>query len=360
MCIRDRYQRRVHGNQVKRQILLVLIHCERTKKGRDFMGCLNTRDKEAPGMRSQSSAREPCDRLCDFSSSSPQSERKGYSRDSKNDRRYIHWFESGKRRLHLLNLDSNVYYIKDLNEEIDLNVPFFSRSVITPRCEIYLMGGKVNRQGGIETKNLYKFQILENGSDTGSRQRKNSPMSPADELIRSPVVNSSNLLMSTVKLAPMAKARSNFACVYFENGIFVIGGEMSQSLSGKECERYDIATDTWTNLPSLNFERHSASACVLSKRHSLPPESESILDHTFNAGNNESFSRSYGRASKGQKYEVKPSSSGRPPSSGRPTPPPVWLFSSPAETDPLNNSTVVSTPGERLGTPTFKDKGGRV
>lgn len=66
----------------------------------------------------------------------------------------------------------------------------------------------------------------------------------------------------------MICSRSSFGCTYnvHTNEIYVAGGYENGQLSRK-CEKYDIATNKWTELPMLTEEKCSASLCTLDGRY---------------------------------------------------------------------------------------------
>lgn len=57
-------------------------------------------------------------------------------------------------------------------------------------------------------------------------------------------------------LAPMQYGRSDMVAVEYDGGIWAFGGD---SENGDKVERYDIATDTWEEKPSLNTGRNRLS-----------------------------------------------------------------------------------------------------
>ena len=65
--------------------------------------------------------------------------------------------------------------------------------------------------------------------------------------------------------APMLDARVHFGCIYFNGGIFVVGGWKEQYT--QKAEVYNIHNDHWTHLPSLNEEREDVSLCIVKERY---------------------------------------------------------------------------------------------
>jgi len=54
---------------------------------------------------------------------------------------------------------------------------------------------------------------------------------------------------------PLALVRDNF--------IFALGGMIGKDKSANAAEVYDIKTNTWSHIPSMNKERSCTSACVM-------------------------------------------------------------------------------------------------
>ena len=59
---------------------------------------------------------------------------------NENDKKVIHWFEWGKRKLHLYDISTNTTECIEL--DIHFKIPAFSRSILLPDSKIYLIGGE--------------------------------------------------------------------------------------------------------------------------------------------------------------------------------------------------------------------------
>lgn len=60
-------------------------------------------------------------------------------------------------------------------------------------------------------------------------------------------------------------ARSAFGCSLSKQlGIVIVaGGQVNPLLGTSRCEKYDIQSDTWAELPSLNEAKCSTSLCII-------------------------------------------------------------------------------------------------
>ena len=69
--------------------------------------------------------------------------------------------------------------------------------------------------------------------------------------------------------ATMILARSNYGATVnaHTNEIYVAGGYTNNSMMTRRCEAYNVATNTWRELPLLSEEKCSASLCVLGGRY---------------------------------------------------------------------------------------------
>ena len=80
--------------------------------------------------------------------------------------------------------------------------------------------------------------------------------------------NISNQGISSQNAASMIDARASFGCLYLPRQhaeIIVTGGYINGKLSTK-CERYNVATNTWSPLPDLNEAKASSSLCLMNDR----------------------------------------------------------------------------------------------
>ena len=70
------------------------------------------------------------------------------------------------------------------------------------------------------------------------------------------------------EVASMISSRSSFGCTVnvHTNEIYVAGG-YTNALTSRKCEAYNVATNTWRELPSLNEEKCASSLCVLGGRY---------------------------------------------------------------------------------------------
>ena len=132
--------------------------------------------------------------------------------------KYLHFFEEDSKNLYLLDIEkidepSSSFEKKELN--IDFFIPLKSRSLITPKGLIYLLGGYYN-QG---LTNTYIYDSF------------NQSLQPK---------------------AKMNCDRENFGVSYLLEQIYVCGGNDEFGNKLNSCERYDYYSNTWTKIASLN------------------------------------------------------------------------------------------------------------
>lgn len=76
--------------------------------------------------------------------------------------------------------------------------------------------------------------------------------------------------MRTAKIqtkAPMTLHRRNHGLLLIRNNAYAIGGYNKSSNILARCEKYNLSTDSWATIPSLNKERNFAACCVFSGRY---------------------------------------------------------------------------------------------
>lgn len=71
----------------------------------------------------------------------------------------LHWFEWNKKRLHIYDILKNSSRIVDL--EINFKVPSYSRSVLTPTGQIFLMGGEEPEMNTRDDVYMYDITLAE-------------------------------------------------------------------------------------------------------------------------------------------------------------------------------------------------------
>ena len=64
---------------------------------------------------------------------------------------------------------------------------------------------------------------------------------------------------------PMIEAKVFFGCIYFNGGIFVVGGWKEQYL--QKAEVYNISSDSWFSMDPLNDEREDVSLCIVQDKY---------------------------------------------------------------------------------------------
>ena len=70
------------------------------------------------------------------------------------------------------------------------------------------------------------------------------------------------------EVAPMINSRSSFGCTVnvHNNEIYVAGG-YTDGFTTRKCEAYNVASNTWRELPNLNEEKCASSLSVMGGRY---------------------------------------------------------------------------------------------
>ena len=63
----------------------------------------------------------------------------------------------------------------------------------------------------------------------------------------------------------LPEPRVDFGSIYSAGSVFVVGGWREYYVT--RSDKYNIATDEWTNMPALNDEREDVSLCILEDRY---------------------------------------------------------------------------------------------
>ena len=137
----------------------------------------------------------------------------------------LHWFEWGKKKLNLYNIATNTTEAVDL--DISFKIPSFSRSIIIPNGQIYLMGGEEPEY--FSRKEVYMY-------DHSSGDRKFHSK------------------------ASMINKKFDFTLCYLNGYIFVMCGKDSSSEVADTCEKFCIVDNQWISMSSVKKKRYAASA----------------------------------------------------------------------------------------------------
>lgn len=144
--------------------------------------------------------------------------------------KYLHWFEWEKRDLHLFNVVDYSYQVVKL--VIPFKIPPFSRSIMVPSGEIYLIGGEDPETGA--KKDVYAFDLANMDHDHGLHPK-----------------------------SPMPHKKFDFTLCHHKGFIYLICGKDSDSAVVDTCERYDIARNQWASIACINRKRYAASAVAV-------------------------------------------------------------------------------------------------
>ncbi len=143
--------------------------------------------------------------------------------------KFLHWFEWEKRELHFF--DCVNYISSKIKLVIPFKIPPFSRSIMLPNTDIYLLGGEDSELGAINKTYLFRTEFME--YDHSLHEKK-----------------------------PMPHKKFDFTICHFNNVIYVICGKDENSEVVNTCEAYSLNTDTWKILSRVNYKRYAASSVV--------------------------------------------------------------------------------------------------
>jgi len=137
----------------------------------------------------------------------------------------LHWFEWGKKRLNLYNIATNTTQAVEL--DITFKIPSFSRSIILPNGNIYLLGGEEPEY--FSRKEVYMYDHMANDRKLHTK-------------------------------ASMIHKKFDFTLCYLNGYIFVMCGKDSASEVVDTCEKYSVADNQWIMISSVKKKRYAASA----------------------------------------------------------------------------------------------------
>lgn len=137
----------------------------------------------------------------------------------------LHWFEWGRKRLNVYDIVRNVTEMIDL--EIDFKVPSFSRSIVLPTAQIFIMGGEEPEY--YSKKEVYMYDY---------------------------VLNDKKL----TQMASMPSKKFDFTLCYCKPCIYVLCGKDASSEVVNSCEKFNVETNTWSTIAPAFKKRYAASA----------------------------------------------------------------------------------------------------
>ena len=71
-----------------------------------------------------------------------------------------------------------------------------------------------------------------------------------------------NMIVEPKEPMRMGRFSASLALVK-DRFVFAIGGNISKNTATEKCEVYDVNTDNWYSVPSMEKQRANTSACVL-------------------------------------------------------------------------------------------------
>ena len=144
--------------------------------------------------------------------------------------KYLHWFEWEKRDLHLFDVVDYNYTVVRLI--VPFRIPPFSRSIMVPSGEIFLIGGEDPELGA--KREVYSFDTTSMDLDHSLHPR-----------------------------SPMPNKKFDFTLCYHRGFIYLICGKDADSVVVDTCERYDVARNQWASIAPINKRRYAASAVAV-------------------------------------------------------------------------------------------------
>jgi hypothetical protein len=152
-----------------------------------------------------------------------------FKKESISNSNVVHYFEWGNKNVEFYDIDRKLATKLSLN--IDFNIPKFCRTVATEDGRIFVIGG---------------------------RDRQNICCDWTLEFIESN--------KSLIQKKPMLLRRSDFTPVCSSSGIIYVVGGNDAKIFYKQCEKYDIENDQWSQIANLNIGRDSAASCMFNDK----------------------------------------------------------------------------------------------
>lgn len=154
--------------------------------------------------------------------------------DSKTPQKYLHFFEPDSKFLYLLN-------IEDVNQNpefsriplnINFKIPRFHKSLITPKGNIYLLGG-TSVEDNKKIPNIYLYN------------QKTSDLKTIENMLY---------------------PRSSHSVCYHNNLIYIIGGFINRQEFTNSCEVFDLKRDKSSSIAPLNNPTGVCGVCTFNDR----------------------------------------------------------------------------------------------
>ena len=144
-------------------------------------------------------------------------------------KKYLHWFAWEKRELHLFNVTENIHKLIKL--VIPFKIPPFSRSIQIPCGKIFLLGGECSNEGA--KNSVYYYNLNELNFDKTLHLKK-----------------------------PMPLKKYDFALCHNKGHIYVLCGKIVCKTVVNNCEKYNIKTDSWSEIAPSIKKRYAASCSI--------------------------------------------------------------------------------------------------
>lgn len=148
---------------------------------------------------------------------------------------FLHFFQAKSKNLHFFVLDpKNPSQIKMYTKEIEMDslILRWHKSIATPSGKLFLLGG-----ASVDIKAIKKNSLFEYLFEQNKLKQK----------------------------SPMSISRSGFGLVYMNNHLYVLGGNIDESQTTSRCEKYNILSDTWSDIANLNLPASNFNACCFNE-----------------------------------------------------------------------------------------------
>jgi len=152
-------------------------------------------------------------------------------------KKILHFFQPKSKVLHILDLGAcqtfGTYQFKKIDLEIDFIIPRWHRSIILPNGDIYLFGGADAKNTQKKLNNCYIYD-------------------PVKLILRG--------------IPNMKIPRSNHSVTFLKEYIYIIGGETIGEKAVADCERINIKSKVWEQLPPMSVATKGAMVCSFQDR----------------------------------------------------------------------------------------------
>ena len=144
---------------------------------------------------------------------------------------YLPYVDDLNEKLHLYNLSKESS--ESYNLTVSSEIPADHTLIITPNLEIYISGG-ILKNGELSSQTFHCNAFQENNNEINESFQTGIPLKEKNKMLQKKVAHS---------------------LCYVKHKIYSIGGKVNNTERTKKCERYDIISNKWIEIASLNHER---------------------------------------------------------------------------------------------------------